>query len=60
MDLLKAFDCIPYDLLIAKLYAYGFSQNPVSFIDSRLTRSETETKSQRLPQRDPYIGIGCT
>ena len=36
MDLSKAFDCIPHDLLIAKLHAYGFSQKTVTFIYSYL------------------------
>ena len=39
MDLSKALDCIPHDLLIAKLHTYGFNENPLVFIYSYLKRS---------------------
>ena len=38
MDLSKAFDCIPPDLLIAKLHAYGFNLKSVTFVYSYLKR----------------------
>ena len=36
MDLWKAFDCIPHNLVIAKLAAYGFDKNMTCYIYSYL------------------------
>jgi retron-type reverse transcriptase len=44
MDLSKAFDCMNHDLLIAKLYAYGFSKNAVAMIRSYLKNRWQRTK----------------
>ena len=42
MDSSKAYDCVPYYLLIAKLKAYGLDVNSLrlmySYLDSRLQR----------------------
>ena len=38
MDLSKAFDCIPHDLIISKLHTYRFSQKTVTFIYSYIKR----------------------
>ena len=36
MDLSKAFDCLPHDLLIAKLHAYGMDYRSLAFMQSYL------------------------
>ena len=37
MDLSKAFDCLPHDLLLLKLEAYGLSSSALSLISSYLS-----------------------
>ena len=37
MDLSKAYDCLPHDLLITKLAAYGFEDSATSFISDYLS-----------------------
>ena len=36
IDLSKAFDCLPHELLLSKLKAYGLSENSVKFLASYL------------------------
>ena len=44
MDLSKAFDCVPHDLLIAKMHAYGFSVDTLVFFYSYLKRRKQSVK----------------
>ena len=39
-DLLKAFDCLLHDLLIAKFAAYGFDYDSLVFIESYLSKRQ--------------------
>ena len=44
MDLSKAFDCVPHDLLIAKLHAYGFEIEALKYIFSYLSNRQQSTR----------------
>ena len=44
MDLSKAFDCIPHDLLVARLHAYDLSNDAVTFIYLYLKRRKQGVK----------------
>ena len=44
MDLSKAFDCLPQDLILAKLSAYGLSANACDFLNSYLSNRKQRVK----------------
>ena len=48
MDLSKAFDCTPHDLLITKLHAYEFSEKTVTFIYSYLKQRKQNVKIENF------------
>ena len=48
-DFSEAFDCIPHDLIIAKLAAYGFDTNPLRLIHNYLS-----TRKQRVKINSVY------
>ena len=43
-DLSKAFDCLPHELILAKLHAYGFSLSALRLIQSYLSNRKQRTK----------------
>ena len=66
MDLSKAFDCVPHDLLIAKLEAYGINENLLAYLHSYLSNrkqcvrinnviSDFEIVLPGVPQVNPIL-----
>ena len=47
MGLSKAFDTIKYDLLVAKLYAYGFNKESLKLLHSYLSNRWHMTKKKK-------------
>ena len=48
MELSKAIDCIPHDLLIAKLHANGLSFDTVTFLNSYLKDRKQNVKINNI------------
>ena len=51
-DLSKAYDCLPYDLLVVKLYAYGFTLSGLKVIHIYKT-----SRKQRLKIKSTYSSL---
>ena len=56
-DLSKAFDCFPYDLIVAKLHAYVFSIESLKLINSYLTEQRVEINDQFSSWLDIAVGV---
>jgi len=59
MDLSKAFDCLPHDLIIAKLSAYGLSDSACTLIHSYLSERKQRVKlgSNHSPWLETKKGV---
>ena len=60
MDLSKAYECIPHDLLIAKLEAYGFHEKSLRLIYSYITNRKQRAKNGSYKSSQSNTKIGGT
>ena len=58
MDLSKAFDCLPHDLLLAKMHAYGVEHQSLKLIKSYLTNRHQRVKLNSVFSSWKQITIG--
>ena len=57
-DLSKAFDCLPHDLIIAKLQAYGFDYLALKLIHSYLTERKQRVRVNASYSEYAFIDFG--
>ena len=48
MDLSKAFDCLPHDILLCKLSAYGLKDDAVKLLNSYLSGRKQQVKLNNI------------
>ena len=58
MDLSKAFDSIPHELIIAKLHAYGFDENALVLIHSYLKKRKQSVRINNVYSSFQHIVSG--
>ena len=58
MDLSKAFDLIPHDLLLAKLSAYGISTHSLNLLKSYLTNRRQQVRVEDVTSDISYVNSG--
>ena len=58
MDLSKAFDCLPHDILLCKLECYGLSQKAVNLLSSYLSDQKQQVKIGNVTSKWADISKG--
>ena len=58
MDLSKAFDLIPHDLLVAQLSAYGISTHSLNLLKSCLTNRRLQVRVKDVTSDISYVNSG--